>query len=189
MIFSELIRKNRTKRIYNGGEVSFSLLTELIEDCRFSASAINIQEIRYILINDETLCSDIFKITNLPSTHKVDISQKPGAFVVMIVNRDSKLPESFLYYNAGIATANLTLSAASKGFSCVTLLSTNLEKLAALLSLDESKRIVSVIAVGKSDQKVLLEDISGGDSSYYKNEDKVHVVPKLTAEVLIYQKI
>lgn len=188
-MFSELIRKNRTKRIYNGAEVSFSLLTELIEDCRFSASTINRQEIRYILINDDKLCSDIFKITNLPSTHKVDISQKPGAFVVMIVDRELNLPESFLYYNIGIATANLTLSATSKGYSCVTLLSTNLKKLADLISLEKSQKAVSVIAVGKSDQKVVTEDISEGDTSYYKNEKKVHVVPKLTAEALIYREI
>lgn len=188
-MFSELIKKNRTKRVYNGSEISFSFLKELIEDCRYSASTINRQDIRYILINDDEICSKIFKITNLPSTHKVDIRNKPGAFIVMVVDRNLNLPESFLYYNLGIATANLTLSAASKGCGCVTLLSTNLKKLAHIISLDKDKKAVSVIAVGKSDQKVETIDITGGDTSYYKKEGDIHVVPKLTADSLIYRKI
>jgi nitroreductase len=188
-MFSELIKKNRTKRIYNGSEVRFSLLKELIEDCRFSASTINRQDIRYILINDDKTCSDIFRITNLPSTHKVDAADKPGAFVVMVIEKNLNIPESFLYYNVGIATANLTLSATSKGYSCVTLLSTNLKKLADIISLDNTKRAISVIAVGKSDQKVITEDISEGDTSYYKNDEKVHIVPKLTANALIIREI
>ncbi|MBI9097061.1 MAG: nitroreductase family protein [Spirochaetaceae bacterium] len=187
-MFSELIRKNRTKRIFNGTSVSFDLLEELIEDCRFSASTYNRQSIRYILINNDRICSDIFKITNLPSTHKVPIQNKPGAFVVMVVDREINLPESFLYYNLGIATANLTLSAASKGYSCATLLSTNFEKLSKILSLSKEKRAVSIIAVGMSDQKVLTTDIKEGDTSYYK-EGTTHVVPKLTVESLIYRKI
>lgn len=188
-MFSELVKKNRTKRIYNGSEVSFSLLKELIEDCRFSASTINRQDIRYILINDDQTCSDIFNITNLPSTHKVDIKNKPGAFVVLIVDKDIKQPDMLLYYNIGLATANLTLSATSKGFNCVTLLSTNLEKLAHIISLEKDKKAVSVIAVGKSDQEVITEDISGGDVSYYKKDGTIHVVPKLTADALISREI
>lgn len=188
-MFSELIKNNRTKRAFNGSVVSMSLLEELIEDCRFSASTINRQDIRYILINDDKVCGDIFRITNLPTTHKIDIAEKPGAFVVMIVDRDLNHPEHLLYYNVGIATANLTLSATSKGFNCVTLLSTNLKKLEDIISLDVSKKAVSVIAVGKSDQAVVTEDISEGNTSYYKNEKKVHVVPKLTAKALISRKI
>ncbi len=188
-MFSELVKKNRSKRIYNGSDVSFSLLKELIEDCRFSASTINRQDIRYILINNEQICSDIFNITNLPSTHKVDIKNKPGAFVVMIVERNINLPDTFLYYNIGLATANLTLSATSKGYNCVTLLSTNLEKLAHIISLGKDKKIVTVIAVGKSDQVVITEDVSGGDVSYYKKDGNIHVVPKLTTEALISQEI
>lgn len=187
-MFSELVQKNRTKRIYNGTEVSQSLLKELIEDCRFSASTINRQDIRYILINDDEMCRKIFRITNLPSTHKVDEESRPGAFVVFITDRELNLPESFLYYNVGIATANLTLSATSKGYNCVTLLSTNLEKLADLIDLDKDKKAVSIIAVGKSDQEVKTVDIEGGETSYYK-EGAVHVVPKLSADALIFRKI
>jgi len=188
-MFSDLVRSNRTKRIYNGSEVPQSLLRKLIEDCRFSASTINRQDIRYILINDDKTCSEIFNITNLPYTHKVDIKNKPGAFVVMIVDKSIKLPESFLYYNLGIATANLTLSATSRGYSCVTLLSTDLEKLANIISLEKDKKAVSIIAVGKSDQLVETVDIEEGDTAYYKKDDNTHVVPKLTSRALIFREI
>ncbi|MBB6481684.1 nitroreductase family protein [Spirochaeta isovalerica] len=187
-MFSELVRNNRTRRIYNRSEVSQSLLKELIEDCRFSASTVNRQEIRYILVNDDQMCRSIFRITNLPTTHKVDEENRPGAFVIMVTKRDMNLPDSFLYYNLGIATANLTLSASSRGYSCVTLLSTNMEKLAALVSLDPDYKAVSVIAVGKSEQAVQTTDIEGGDTSYYKDKG-VHTVPKLTADSLIIGKI
>lgn len=188
-MFSELIKKNRSKRIFNRTPVSFALLKELIDDCRYSASTINRQDIRYILINNDDMCSDIFKITNLQSTHKIGIENKPGAFVVLVTDRELNIPESFLWYNVGIATANLTLSATSKGYSCVTLLSTNMEKLAALISLEKTKKAVSIIAVGKSDQEVVLEDVSGGDLSYYKKDGSIHVVPKLTTAALIYREI
>ncbi|MBN2655529.1 MAG: nitroreductase family protein [Spirochaetales bacterium] len=183
-MFGELVRKNRTKRIYNRSDVSLSLLKELIEDARFSASTVNRQEIRYILVNDDQMCRKIFRITNLSTTHKVDEENRPGAFIVMITKREINLPDSFLYYNLGIATANLTLSASSRGYSCVTLLSTNMEKLGELISLDGEYKAVSVIAVGKSDQEVRTVDLEGGDTSYYK-EEGVHIVPKLTADTLI----
>lgn len=188
-MFSELIKKNRTKRIYNGTNVPVSMLRELIEDCRFSASTVNRQDIRYILINDDKLCNDIFNITNLPTVHKVDIKNKPGAFVVMVVDSELKLPDNFLYYNVGIATANLTMSATSKGYNCVTLLSTDLKKLSDLISLDNSKKAVSVIAVGKSDQEVETVDIDGGETAYYKREEIIHVVPKLKSSALILREI
>jgi len=187
-MFSELVRKNRTRRIFNRSEVSQPLLKELIEDCRFSASTINRQDIRYILVNDEKMCREIFRITNLSTTHKVDEENRPGAFVLMVTKRDLDLPDSFLYYNLGIATANLTLSATSRGYSCVTLLSTNMEKLGELISLDKELKAVSVVAVGKSDQEVKTVDIEEGNTSYYK-ENGVHVVPKLTADALILGKI
>ncbi|MDA3810616.1 MAG: nitroreductase family protein [Spirochaetaceae bacterium] len=188
-MFTELIKKNRTKRVYDGSEVPLSLLRSLIEDCRFSSSTMNRQDIRYILITDDQLCSEIFQITNLSTTHKVDKKNRPGAFVVMIVDKNINLPDSFLYYNLGIITANLTLSATSQGYNCVTLLSTNLEKLAGLISLDKKKKAVSVIAVGKSQQKVETIDIEEGDTSYYKKDGDIHMVPKLTAKALIYQEI
>lgn len=187
-MFKELVRKNRTRRIFSRREVPLSALRDLLDDCRFSASTINRQDIRYILINDDSLCREIFRITNLPTTHKVDEENRPGAFVIMVVDRDLNLPESFLYYNVGIATANLTLSAASKGYGCVTLLSTNMEKLAGIIDLEPEKKAVSVIAVGKSEQVVKTVDIEGGETSYYKEGD-IHVVPKLTVDALIYREI
>lgn len=187
-MFGELVRKNRSKRIYNRTEISMSLLENLIDDCRFSASTVNKQEIRYILVNDNDMCRKIFRITNLPSTHKIDEENRPGAFVIMVTKRDVKLPDSFLYYNLGIATANLTLAASSRGYGCVTLLSTNMEKLVELVSLDREYKAVSVIAVGESEQIVKTVDIDGGDTSYYKEGD-VHVVPKLKKESLIIGKL
>ena len=188
-MFSELIKKSRTRRIYDGSEVTFSQSKEVIEDCRYSASTINRQDIRYILINDDKICSDIFNITNLPSTHKVDIKNKPGAFIVMIVEKELHLPDQFLYYNIGIATSNIILSANSNDLSCVTLLSTNMTKLSKLINLDDDKKVVSVIGIGKSSQKVETTDIGDGDTAYYKNNENIHVVPKLTAEALIIQEI
>lgn len=187
-MFSELVKNNRTKRIYTGEKVPMLLLRELIEDCRYSSAAINKQVIRYYLVNDEETCLKIFRITNLPTTHKVPEENRPGAFVVMTVERDLNLPESFLYYNLGIATANLSLSASTKGYNCVTLLSTNMEKLAGILELEENRKAVSVIAVGKSEQQVITVDIDRGETSYYK-EGPVHVVPKLTANALILREI
>ncbi len=187
-MISEIIKANRTKRIFNGSLVSFDLLKKLIEDCRYSASTMNRQDIRYILVNDKKYCDEIFKITNLPTKHKVPIENSPGAYVIMVVNTNIKIPDSFLYYNLGIITANLTLSACSNGFSCVTLLSTNMIKLGRIISLDNELKVVSVVAIGKSDQKVITKPIEQGDISYYK-EDGVHIVPKLTTKALILKEI
>lgn len=187
-MFAELVRKNRSKRVFLRRQVPMSLLEDLIEDCRFSASTVNKQVIRYILVNDDEMCRKIFRLTNLPSTHKIDEEFRPGAFIIKVTKRDVKLPDSFLYYNLGIATANLTLAASSRGYSCVTLLSTNMEKLAELVSLDNAYKAVSVIAVGESEQIVKTVDIAGGDTSYYKEGD-VHVVPKLKTESLIIGKL
>ncbi len=80
-MFSEIIKKNRTKRVYDGGNVDFDTLIKIIDDCRYSASSNNRQDIRYILVNDSKMCNNIFAITNLPTTHKIPVENRPGAFI------------------------------------------------------------------------------------------------------------
>ncbi len=106
----------------------------------------------------------------------------------MVINKDLKLSDSHLYYNVGIATANLTLSAQDYGYGCVTLLSTKMNDLATIIDLEDNKKIISVIALGKSDQKIETVTIDNEDTSYYKNGD-THIVPKLSTKALILQKI
>ncbi len=187
-MFSELVKKNRSRRRYNGEPVSFTVLRQMVEDCRYSASTMNRQDIRYVLVNDEQICRNIFNITNLPSKHKINIENRPGAFIVMTVEKGIEIPDSFLFYNVGIATANLTLSATSLGYDCVTLLSTNMEKLGQIVSLDDKMKAVSVIAVGKSNQEIKIENIDYGDLSYYKKEG-IHTVPKFTLKTIISREI
>lgn len=187
-MISEMLKDNRTKRVYDGTVVPFKILHELIEDCRYSASAMNKQDIRYILVNDNEICDEIFSITNLPTKHNVLKKNRPGAFVIMVICKDRKFPESFTYYNLGIITANLSLSAYSKGYNSVTLLSTDMEKLANIISLDSDMKAVSIVGIGKSEQKVTTISIEDGDTAYYKEND-VHVVPKLSTKALIVKEI
>ncbi len=184
----DLIKQNRTKRIYNGRPVPFNILRQFVESCLYSASTMNRQDIRYILVNDNKTCDDIFNITNLPTVHNISVENRPRAFIIMVVENQIKIPDSFLYYNLGIVTANLTLTALSKGYHSVTLLSSNMKKLSKIITLDKKMKAVSVIGVGKSDQKVRIEEIDSGDISYYK-ENETHVVPKLSIKTLILGEI
>ncbi len=187
-MISDLIKSNRTRRIYDGNQVSFNVLREIVESCRYSASTMNRQDIRYVLVNNLQVCSEIFNITNLPTAHKITPEVGPGGYAVMTVRKDLKIPDSFLYYNLGMATSIFTLTATSLGYSCVTLLSTNMEKLSRIISLEDDMKAISVIGIGKSVQKIRIEDIETDKISYYK-DGNIHVVPKITSEKIISKEI
>jgi len=189
-MFTELVKKNRSIRFYDDTTVSFSELKSMIDDARFSSSTLNKQVIRYILITDTQLTKQIFSMTNLPTKAKVPLKNRPKAFIVMIVDKDLQLSERFLYYNIGIATQNLTLSATEKELSCIVLHSINFENLDKVLKLDSHKKSVSLIGIGKSIQKVEIANIENDTENltYYEKND-IHMVPKLTTKALVYREI
>ena len=53
-----------------------------------------------------------------------------------------------------------------------------------LLGIDDKYKIDTVIAFGYADEKVVSEDAKG-DIKYYRDENKVHHVPKRTLDELI----
>ncbi|OJF76877.1 MAG: hypothetical protein BKP49_04745 [Treponema sp. CETP13] len=189
-MFSELVRKNRSIRFYDDKNVPFSKLRSLIDDARLSSSTLNKQSFRYILITDTQLTEKIFNMTNLPTKAKVPLQNRPKAFIVMITNKDLQLSEKFLYYNIGIATQNLTLSATEKGLGCIVLHSINFDNLDKVLKLDSQKKSVSLIGIGNPIQKVEIANIDNEteDLTYYE-KDGIHVVPKLSTKALIYREI
>jgi nitroreductase len=158
-MFTELVKKNRSIRFYDDTAVSVSELRSLIDDARLSSSTLNKQVVRYILITDTQLTEQIFNMTNLPTKAKVPLQNRPKAFVVMIVDKDLQLSERFLYYNIGIATQNLTLSATEKELGCIVLHSISFDDLDKLLKLDSQKKSVSLIGIGKPIQKVAIANI------------------------------
>ena len=86
----------------------------------------------------------------------------------------------------GIAAQTILLGAVEKGLGGCMIGSFRKPELKELLSLPEEIEPNLVLALGKPAEKVVLTEVSAdGDTTYYRDENDVHYVPKRKLEDLI----
>ena len=91
----------------------------------------------------------------------------------------------------GIAAQSIFLGAMEQGIGGCMIMNCNREKLANYLELDTTKYAISmVIALGVPKEIVVIEEMqSNDDVTYYRDENKVHHVPKRKLDDIIVKII
>jgi hypothetical protein len=164
------------------------LLENIIEISRYSASTINLQNIRYVLVNDLNKCNKIFNVTNLPTTHKIDKDEQPKAYIV-VCSKDSFV-SSMHYFNMGITYQNIRLAINHYGYQDVCIRSVDAKEASNIIKLDSEYKVDYVIGIGKAiDEIKVVDTINEENTSYYLDDSNIRHVPKLTKEKLIIKKI
>ena len=155
-------------------------LRELIDLARLSASAANLQPLKYFISYELNKNELIFPHLSWAGYVKdwkgPQDSEKPSAYIIVLGDKD--ISQSF-EYDAGIAVQNIMLGATENGLGGCIIGSIKRQELRRTLNIPERFEILLVLALGVPAETVVLENVNdGGDIKYWRDENNIHHVPK-----------
>jgi nitroreductase len=185
-MIEELVRKNRScRRFRENQEISADNLKGLVNLARLSASAANLQPLKYILSHTPETNAKIFPslawagyLRDWPGPAG---GERPSAYVVIL--GDTGITKNF-HCDHGIAAQSILLGATERGLGGCIIGSVNRERLRAELAIPEQLEILLVIAIGKPAEKVVIEE-ARGEVRYWRDEQGTHHVPKRPLDEII----
>jgi len=184
----DLIVKNRSyRRFYEEVDIKLETLRELVDLARLSASAANMQPLKYILSCQPGKNSQIFShlawaayLKDWPGPCE---GERPAAYIIIL--GDTEISRSW-DYDAGIAAQSILLGATEKGLGGCMIASVQKQGLRAALGIPPRYEILLVLAVGKPKETVVIETVGpDGDIRYWRDNQEVHHVPKRPLDDII----
>ena len=162
-------------------------LRELVNLGRLSASAANLQPLKYIISSDPNLNARIYPTLAWAGYLRPwigpDEGERPSAYIIIL--GDTEIAKNF-GCDHGIAAQSIVLGAAEKGIGGCMIGSIERDRLREVLSIPVRYEILLVLALGYPKEKVVLEDVGpDGDIKYYRDAQDVHHVPKRTLDEII----
>ncbi len=186
----ELIRRCRSYRRFDESfKLNREILTSLIELARFSASAGNLQPLKYILSWEEEKNQKIFSQLRWAAYLKdwpgPGPGERPTGYIIVLGDRE--IAQVF-GVDAGIATQNILLGAVEMGLGGCIIGSVDRDGVREALNIPSRFEILHVIALGKPTETIVIEDLQKGeDIRYWRDEMGVHHVPKRALSELILE--
>ncbi len=180
----DLLKKNRSYRGYDDSfRIERSMLEELIDCTRYTASSVNIQPLKYFAASEPETIALIQPLTHwagkLKELHLPREGHRPTAFIVICQDMSVSDSPTMFQRDIGIAAQTILLAATEKGLGGCMIGSFEKNALKKALSLPEQIEPMMVLAIGKPDETVLLTEVGpGGSTDYYRDENDVHFVPK-----------
>ncbi|MBF0542176.1 MAG: nitroreductase family protein [Nitrospirae bacterium] len=187
-MIEQLIKENRScRRFYEEELISEDNLRWFIDLARNSASAANLQPIKYMYSFDPKKNEAIFStlawagyLKEWPGPQK---GERPSAYIIML--GDTEISKNFAI-DQGIYSQSIMLGVREKGYGGCIIASVMRDQLRKNLSIPERYDILLVLALGKPKEKVVITEIPpSGDIKYWRDEDGVHYVPKRRLEDII----
>lgn len=177
------------RRFRESYPVTETLMTQWVNNARVTASAANKQPLRYRIVTDNDQCARVFDTLSwaaaLPDWDGPKEGERPTGYIVMAV--DSKTFEGELWrFDAGIAAQTIMLASTEEGFGGCMILSFKRKQIKEILDMPEGLEPVLVLALGRPIEDVRLVDAEGDDTTYYRNENQVHFVPKRRLEDVLF---
>lgn len=191
-MFKDLVTQARSIRRFDGAkEITAEQLRELADYGRLSPSGANRQPLKYILVHSREMNDKVFENVAwagyLKDWDGPVLEERPTGYILML--RDNSINKA-MTMDEGIAAQSIFLGAARMGLGGCFIGSFKKEPLKTLLGIGEDFDIALVIALGYPKEEVVLEEINdSGDVKYWRDENKVHHVPKRTLEQVIVKEI
>lgn len=188
MTLKELVLKNRSYRRFDQqAPVSREALRELVDLARLSASAANLQPLKYILASEPGKNALIFPHLRWAGYLKdwagPAEGERPAAYIIIL--GDKAIRPAF-GCDHGVAAQSILLGAAEKGLGGCMIGSIQEPDLRRALKIPAQYDILLVIALGKPREKVVLEPVGPtGDIKYWRDAQGVHHVPKRSLNDII----
>jgi len=187
-MMEDLIRRNRSfRRFHQDRPLSRETLQGLVNLARLSASAANLQPLKFVLSHDPDQNARIFSclawagyLKDWPGPLE---GERPAAYIVILGDKD--ITTNF-GCDHGIAAQSILLGAREMGLVGCMLGSIKREQLRTYLNLPEKYEILLVLALGEPKEEVVLTEVGpDGSIKYWRDEAGVHYVPKRKLEDII----
>lgn len=187
-MIKDFVLKNRSyRRFYQEVSIELETLRELVGLARLSASALNLQPLKYVLSCEPQKNALIFPhlawagyLKDWPGPSE---GERPSAYIIIL--GDTDIYPSF-GCDHGIAAQSILLGATEKGLGGCMIASVQTQKLAKALGLPPRYEILLVLALGKPKETVVIETVGPtGDIKYWRDSEGVHHVPKRALDDII----
>ena len=190
MNIKQLVEKTRTYRRFDESHsIDTDTLVSLVDLARLSASGANRQPLKYILVNDPEQRKVVFSCLSwagyLTTWEGPDPGERPTAYIIVL--GDKEISDSY-GIDHGIASQSIMLGASAEGLGGCIIASVKKEKLKTSMDIPAQYDVLLVLALGKPVEKVVLETIMKNDVKYWRDENRVHHVPKRTLDEIILRK-
>jgi nitroreductase len=188
MDFAEMIMKNRSYRKFIEKQpVPENVLKELVNYARLSASSGNIQGLKFYISTDPEKNRLIFSALRwayyLTNWDGPEEGERPAAYIILL--GDTEIHKT-IEVDVGIAAQSIMLGAVSMGYGGCMIGSLDRVSLRKSLEIPKRYDIPLVLALGKPDETVRIENMGEeGEIEYWRDEFKVHHVPKRSLKELI----
>jgi nitroreductase len=186
--FKDLVTQNRScRRFDNAHKIDTSALTDLVDLARNTASGANKQPLKYVICRDEQKNEMIFSCLGWAAYLKdwkgPVKEERPTAYIVIL--GDHNIADNF-WCDHGIAAQTMLLGARVMGLAGCMFGSINIKKLKQALNIKEHLEPKLVVALGKPIEEIQIDEMGqDGDIKYWRDENKVHHVPKRKLDDLI----
>jgi len=192
MNIKNLIFKNRSYRKFKQNhKIEKDFLVNLVDLARLSPSARNQQALKFYISNETETNEQIFSQLSwagyLKNWNAPKEGEKPTAYIIIVADTNiakTDLP-SWIYTDLGIACQSILLGAIENELGGCIIAAVNRPKLSEILKLPENLKILSIVALGKPKEKIIIEEIKNNEIKYWRDENNVHHVPKRNLEEII----
>lgn len=184
----DLVQKNRSyRRFYQDVKIEIEAIRELVDLARLSASAANLQPLKYIISNSPEKNAAIFKhlawagyIKDWPGPEE---GERPSAYIIVLA--DTRIAKS-AGCDHGIACQSILFGAVEKGLGGCIVGSVNRKGLREDLDIPDHLEILLVVALGRPRETVVIEEVgTDGNIRYWRDSEGVHHVPKRNLDQII----
>ena len=185
-MLSELLKITRSYRRYKENErISEKTLREIAGAVRYTPSAANLQRVRVAIVNNDLQNKAVFDTLGFAAYLKdwpgPKEGERPSAYFVLMTESD---PDVNLAMDIGLSAEAIILSAREKGIGACLFRSFKREALSEILARDGYNPVL-VISLGYPAEEVVIDEVKNGDIKYFRDENDVHHVPKLSPDELI----
>jgi len=187
MIRDLIIRNRSCRRFDEGFVIERQTLEELVDLARLSASAANLQPLKYILSCEPQENARIFQYVAWAAYLKdwggPVSGERPSAYLVIL--GDTAISHTF-GCDHGIAAQSILLGAREKGLAGCMIGLIKREELRQALNIPAQYEILLVLALGKPREQAVIDEVGpNGDIKYWRDSAGVHHVPKRPLKELI----
>lgn len=188
----DLVLKNRSYRRFDQDiAIEAGTLRELVDLARLSASAANMQPLRYILCCDPRKNAVVFGhlawaayLKDWPGPAE---GERPAAYIIIL--EDTKLDYP-LRCDHGIAAQSILLGATERGLGGCIIGAIDKRGLRKVLGIPQRYEMLLVLALGKPKETVVVETTGpSGDIKYWRDGAGVHHVPKRPLDEVIISTV
>ncbi|QCC84469.1 nitroreductase [Desulfovibrio desulfuricans] len=188
MEFKALAEAARTcRRFFEDQPLAMGDLEWLVDCARLAPSGKNGQELRFTLVGNGETCQKLFALTRWAGALKdwggPHPGERPTAFIAILMPQTGK---ELTCYDVGIAAQTIQLAATSRGWGCCIIQSFDHQAVPALLDVPQDMKVALVLGLGVAKEKRVVAPMpENGATTYWRDAEGVHHVPKRSLEDLI----